>query len=361
MENIKSIENEIISKIEKADNEKALEEIRISELGKKGRISNILKKVGSLSPDERKEIGSSINTLKKIITEKIREKRDYLLKIEIDTKLIKEKIDVTLPAQIKQQNNGRIHPVSQVLDEISEIFGSLGYELADGPDIESEYYNFNALNIPDWHPARQMHDTFYLSKNNGKKGQSLLRTHTSPVQVRTMEKGKPPFKFISPGRSYRADSDQTHTPMFHMIEGLVVDEEANLGHLKWTLETFLSSFFENNEIKVRLRPSYFPFTEPSLEVDVLCDRSGSTLKIGEGSDWLEVAGAGMVHPNVLSAANIDSKKYQGFAFGFGLDRLAQLKYGIPDLRTLFSGDIRWLKHYGFLALDIPTLARGLKK
>ena len=269
MENLKFIENEIISKIEKVDNEKTLEEIRISELGKKGRISNILKKVGSLNFDERKEIGSSINTLKKIITEKIREKRDYLAKIELDAKLIKEKIDVTLPSQIKQLNNGRIHPVSQVLDEISEIFGSLGYKIAEGPDIEYEYYNFNALNIPDWHPARQMHDTFYLDEEDKQKGQSVLRTHTSPVQVRTMETGKPPFKFISPGRTYRCDSDQTHTPLFHQIEGLVVDEETNLGHLKWTLETFLSSFFEISNIKIKKNINMIKYLKNLINLQII--------------------------------------------------------------------------------------------
>jgi phenylalanyl-tRNA synthetase alpha chain len=236
----------------------------------------------------------------------------------------------------------------------------LGYKISEGPDIETEHYNFNALNIPEYHPARQMHDTFYLNNDNAEE-KHVLRTHTSPVQVRTMEKDKPPFKFISPGRTYRCDSDQTHTPMFHQIEGLVVDEETHLGHLKWTLETFFKSFFELDNIEIQLRPSYFPFTEPSLEVDVLCDRSGSVLKIGEGSDWLEVAGAGMVHPEVLKSSNIDPNKYQGFAFGLGVDRLAQLKYGIPDLRTFFNGDIRWLNHYGFSFLDIPTLSRGLKK
>ncbi len=321
----------------------------------------MLSELGSVEPDKRKIIGPKVNNLKNIISEKIQDRKEYFINLKLDKRLLEEKIDITLPVKINQNNNGRIHPVSQVLEEISEIFGSLGYEISDGPDIESEYYNFNALNIPDSHPARQMHDTFYLDEYNDDEGQSVLRTHTSPVQVRTMENGKPPFKFISPGRTYRCDSDQTHTPMFHQIEGLAVDESTNLGHLKWTLETFLSAFFEIENTKIKMRPSYFPFTEPSIEIDVLCDRSGSVLKIGEGSDWLEVAGAGMVHPNVLKSANINPAKYQGFAFGFGLDRLAQLKYGIPDLRTFFSGDIRWLKHYGFAALDIPTLSRGLKK
>ena len=361
MENLSSIEKIILQNIETADSEELVEEIRIKELGKKGRITKLLGELGNLDPEKRKELGPKLNNLKNIIFKTIQDKKNFFAEERLTKKLLEEKIDITLPVKSSPNVIGKIHPVSQVLDEITEIFGSLGYEITDGPDIETEFYNFNALNIPESHPARQMHDTFYLDEFNDDQGQSVLRTHTSPVQVRTMEKGKPPFRFISPGRTYRCDSDQTHTPMFHQIEGLSVDKETNLGHLKWTLETFLSSFFEIESTKVQLRPSYFPFTEPSLEIDVLCDRSGSVLKIGEGSDWLEVAGAGMVHPNVLSAANIDPNVYQGFAFGFGLDRLAQLKYGIPDLRTFFSGDIRWLKHYGFSALDIPTLSRGLKK
>ena len=319
-----------------------------------------MKDLSKLSPEDRKEQGSKLNILKKNISNAISSKKNELTNIELEKRLLEEKIDVTLPVQVSQSKHGKIHPVSQVLDEISEIFGSLGYKISEGPDIETEHYNFNALNIPESHPARQMHDTFYLNNDNAEE-KHVLRTHTSPVQVRTMEKDKPPFKFISPGRTYRCDSDQTHTPMFHQIEGLVVDEETHLGHLKWTLETFFKSFFELDNIEIQLRPSYFPFTEPSLEVDVLCDRSGSVLKIGEGSDWLEVAGAGMVHPEVLKSSNIDPDKYQGFAFGLGVDRLAQLKYGIPDLRTFFNGDIRWLNHYGFSFLDIPTLSRGLKK
>ena len=355
-----SLEEDILKKISLAENQESLEEIRISELGKKGKISLLMKDLSKLSPEDRKEQGSKLNILKKNISNAISSKKNELANIELEKRLLEEKIDVTLPVQVSQSKHGKIHPVSQVLDEISEIFGSLGYKISEGPDIETEHYNFNALNIPESHPARQVHDTFYLNSDNAKE-KHVLRTHTSPVQVRTMEKDKPPFKSISPGRTYRCDSDQTHTPMFHQIEGLVVDEETHLGHLKWTLETFFKSFFELDKIEIQLRPSYFPFTEPSLEVDVLCDRSGSVLKIGEGSDWLEVAGAGMVHPEVLKSSNIDPKKYQGFAFGLGVDRLAQLKYGIPDLRTFFNGDIRWLNHYGFSFLDIPTLSRGLKK
>src|SRR6056300_433969 len=355
-----TLEEEILKKISLAEDQDSLEEIRIAELGKKGKISLLMKDLSKLSPEDRKEQGSKLNILKKNISNAISSKKNELTNIELEKRLLEEKIDITLPVQVNQSKHGKIHPVSQVLDEISEIFGSLGYKISEGPDIETEHYNFNALNIPEYHPARQMHDTFY-SNNDNTEEKHVLRTHTSPVQVRTMEKDKPPFKFISPGRTYRCDSDQTHTPMFHQIEGLVVDEETHLGHLKWTLETFFKSFFELDNIEIQLRPSYFPFTEPSLEVDVLCDRSGSVLKIGEGSDWLEVAGAGMVHPEVLKSSNIDPNKYQGFAFGLGVDRLAQLKYGIPDLRTFFNGDIRWLNHYGFSFLDIPTLSRGLKK
>ena len=355
-----TLEEEILKKISLAEDQDSLEEIRIAELGKKGKVSLLMKDLSKLSPEDRKEQGSKLNILKKNISNAISSKKNELTNIELEKRLLEEKIDVTLPVQVNQSKYGKIHPVSQVLDEISEIFGSLGYKISEGPDIETEHYNFNALNIPEYHPARQMHDTFYLNNDNTEE-KHVLRTHTSPVQVRTMEKDKPPFKFISPGRTYRCDSDQTHTPMFHQIEGLVVDEETHLGHLKWTLETFFKSFFELDNIEIQLRPSYFPFTEPSLEVDVLCDRSGSVLKIGEGSDWLEVAGAGMVHPEVLKSSNIDPNKYQGFAFGLGVDRLAQLKYGIPDLRTFFNGDIRWLNHYGFSFLDIPTLSRGLKK
>ena len=361
MIDLEILEKEILEAVKSVDNYDELEAIRVRELGKKGRISLLMRDLSLLSTEEKKETGSNLNKLKNIISNCISEKKEELENIELNNRLLKEKVDVSLPVQSQSAKTGKIHPVSQVMDEISEIFGSLGYQIAEGPDIETEHYNFNALNIPESHPARQMHDTFYMPNKNSVNESLVLRTHTSPVQVRTMEKGEPPFKFISPGRTYRCDSDQTHTPMFHQIEGLVVDEKTHLGHLKWTLETFFKSFFELDTIEIQLRPSYFPFTEPSLEVDVLCDRSGSVLKVGEGSDWLEVAGAGMIHSEVLKSANIDPNKYQGFAFGLGVDRLAQLKYGIPDLRTFFNGDVRWLNHYGFSFLDIPTLSRGLRK
>ena len=363
MIDLEILEKEILEAVKSVDNYDELEAIRVSELGKKGRISLLMKDLSLLSTEEKKETGSTLNKLKNIISNCISEKKEELENIELNNRLLKEKVDVSLPVQSQSAKTGKIHPVSQVMDEISEIFGSLGYQIAEGPDIETEHYNFNALNIPESHPARQMHDTFYMPNKNSVNESLVLRTHTSPVQVRTMEKGEPPFKFISPGRTYRCDSDQTHTPMFHQIEGLVVDEKTHLGHLKWTLETFFKSFFEIRHYRnSNLGQVIFRLQSRPLEVDVLCDRSGSVLKVGHGSDWLEVAGAGMVH-----SRSIKIGKYrfliniQGFAFGLGVDRLAQLKYGIPDLRTFFNGDVRWLNHYGFSFLDIPTLSRGLKK
>ena len=355
-----TLEEEILKKISLAEDQDSLEEIRIAELGKKGKVSLLMKDLSKLSPEDRKEQGSKLNILKKNISNAISSKKNELTNIELEKRLLEEKIDITLPVQVNQYKHGKIHPVSQVLDEISEIFGSLGYKISEGPDIETEHYNFNALNIPEYHPARQMHDTFYLNNDNAEE-KHVLRTHTSPVQVRTMEKDKPPFKFISPGRTYRCDSDQTHTPMFHQIEGLVVDEETHLGHLKWTLETFFKSFFELDNIEIQLRPSYFPFTEPSAEVDIGYKIEKGKMVIGEGDKWLEILGCGMVHPNVLKNVKIDTKKYQGFAFGIGIDRLAMLKYGINDLRAFFEADYRWLSHFGFDPLDVPTNYRGLSK
>jgi phenylalanyl-tRNA synthetase alpha chain len=276
----------------------------------------------------------------------------------LDRRLASERVDVSLPAP--ESARGTIHPVSQVKNEIVAIFADLDFAVAEGPDIESDDYNFTKLNIPAEHPARQMHDTFYM-KPQSDGTRPVLRTHTSPVQVRTMLKQKPPIRIIAPGRTYRSDSDATHSPMFHQFEGLVIDTETHLGHLKWVLEEFCKAFFEVPRIAMRLRPSYFPFTEPSVEVDIQCDRSGGQIKFGEGSDWLEIAGAGMVHPRVLEMCGIDPKRYQGYAFGFGIDRLAMLKYGIPDLRPFFDSDLRWLKHYGFAAFDIPSLEGGLSR
>ncbi|WP_420560647.1 phenylalanine--tRNA ligase subunit alpha [Tepidicaulis sp.] len=358
MSDLKKLEDEILASVAAAESEKALEDVRVAALGKKGTISEQLKGLGKMSPEERKEMGPALNGLKDRVGEAIAQRKEALHEAALEARLASEEVDVTLPVRESALGAGRIHPISQVFDEITAIFGDMGFSVEEGPDIETDYYNFEALNFPEGHPAREMHDTFYFhEKEDGSR--PLLRTHTSPVQVRTMEKGKPPFRFIAPGRTFRCDSDQTHTPQFHQVEGLVIDEETNLGHLKWTLETFLGAFFETDKVELRFRPSFFPFTEPSMEVDVRCARSGGEIRIGEGEDWLEILGCGIVHPNVLSASGIDPERYQGFAFGMGIDRLAMLKYGIPDLRAFFEADLRWLKHYGFAALDVPTLDGGV--
>lgn len=354
---LNELEEEILAQIVAAEDVPALEQVRVSALGKKGQISELLKQLGGMSAEERKTQGPIINGLKQRVGDAIAVRKTELSEMALQAKLSTERIDVSLPAPMDPVCEGRIHPISQVMDELAAIFANLGFAIADGPDIETDFYNFTALNIPETHPARQMHDTFYFPGDAG----YLLRTHTSPVQIRTMEAGAPPFRFVAPGRTYRCDSDQTHTPMFHQIEGLMVDETTHLGHLKWTLEAFLAAFFEVDEIKIRFRPSYFPFTEPSMEVDMQCDRSGGVVQPGAGSDWLEIGGSGMVHPAVLAAAGVDADKYQGFAFGMGIDRLAMLKYGMPDLRAFFDADLRWLKHYGFVPLDIPELSRGLSQ
>jgi phenylalanyl-tRNA synthetase alpha chain len=332
--------------------------LRIAALGKKGSIAELLKTLGSMSPDERKINGPLFNGLRDSIAGAITARKRQLEDAALDARLQSERVDVTLPAP--EIPRGTIHPVSHVRDEIIAILADLDFKVAEGPDIETDDYNFTRLNIPPEHPARQMHDTFYM-KPQADGSRTLLRTHTSPVQVRTMLAQKPPIRVIAPGRTYRRDSDATHSPMFHQVEGLVIDEETHLGHLKWVLEEFCKSFFEVAQLKMRLRPSYFPFTEPSVEVDIQCDRSGGQIRFGEGKDWMEIAGSGMVHPRVLELCGIDPKRYQGYAFGFGIDRLAMLKYGIPDLRPFFESDLRWLKHYGFAALDIPTLHEGLSR
>lgn len=308
-------------------------------LGKKGRITEELKTLGALDPEARKAKGAELNEIKTKITEALDGKKTVLARAELNIRLASETIDVTLPPTPTLV--GKIHPVTQVTEEIRSIFAELGFSVAEGPDIEDAEHNFDALNIPESHPARQMHDTFYL-KNN-----MLLRTHTSPVQIRTMRTGKPPFRFIAPGSTYRCDSDLTHTPMFHQVEGFVIDKGIHMGHLKGCIIEFLKTFFELDDVPVRFRPSFFPFTEPSAEVDIGCKRSRDELKIGEGDDWLEVLGCGMIHPNVLKNCGIDPNEWQGFAFGMGIERLAMLKYGIPDLRTFFESDVRWLQHYGF--------------
>ncbi|ODA67818.1 Phenylalanine--tRNA ligase alpha subunit [Methyloligella halotolerans] len=332
--------------------------MRVSALGKKGRVSGLMKSLGEMPPEERKSFGQAVNALKDEIGAALQEKHEALSRAALSEKLAAEREDVTLPVRLGPLAQGRIHPVSQVIDEITEIFGDMGFAIAEGPDIETDFNNFTALNIPPEHPARQDHDTFYFSPDeNGER--AVLRTHTSPVQIRTMLAEEPPLRIIAPGRVYRSDSDQTHTPMFHQVEGLVIDEETHLGHLKWVLEEFCKAFFEVDSVKMRFRASHFPFTEPSMEVDIGYAKVGDEIRIGEGDQWLEILGCGMVHPNVLRNVNIDPERYQGFAFGVGIDRLAMLKYGMPDLRAFFSADLRWLKHYGFSALNVPTLAGGL--
>lgn len=323
-----------------------LESLRVEYLGKKGIFTEQLKTLGTLAPEERKTRGQELNEAKQKISAAIEEKAVILKLAEVNTRLDKEWVDVSLPP--RPETKGFIHPVSRVLEEITAIFAQSGFSVATGPEIEDDYHNFTALNFPENHPARQMHDTFFLEGAAISSEQKLLlRTHTSPVQIRTMQSGKPPFRFIAPGKTFRCDSDLTHTPMFHQVEGFCIDKNINMGHLKGCIESFLRAFFEIDNVPVRFRPSFFPFTEPSAEVDIGCSRDKNEIKIGAGKDWLEVMGCGMVHPNVLRNCNIDPEEWQGFAFGMGVERLAMLKYGIPDLRTFFESDIRWLKHYGF--------------
>ncbi len=358
MSDIEKLERQILGAVAQAADEAALEAARVAALGKKGSVSELLKTLGAMSPDERKLNGPLINGLRDRVAQAIAARRQALEGAKLEARLHTERVDVTLPVQDRPQ--GTIHPVSQVGDEVAAIFADLGFAVAEGPDVESDDYNFTKLNMPPEHPARQMHDTFYMSPQ-ADGSHPVLRTHTSPVQVRVMLSTKPPIRVIAPGRTYRCDSDATHSPMFHQIEALVIDEETHLGHLKWLIEEFCKAFFEVSQAKIRLRPSHFPFTEPSMEVDVQCDRSGGQLRVGEGSGWLELGGAGMVHPRVLELCGIDPARYQGFAFGLGLDRMAMLKYGIPDIRPFFESDLRWLKHYGFAALDIPSLEGGLSR
>lgn len=352
------IEQEVLRRLEQGASNEQVEAIRIAELGRKGRVSLLLKSLGSLPPEQRRLAGQQFNALKNRLEAAILNRVGELHALERDDRLLREQADISLPVSSGAASRGRIHPLSEVGDELLAVFGAMGFGVEQGPDIENEYYNFSALNITDSHPARDMHDTFYLSPREHDAQPRLLRTHTSPVQIRAMERCKPPFRFVAPGRTYRRDSDQTHTPMFHQLEGMAVGEHIHLGHLKWTLEQFLNTFFEV-EVKLRLRPSFFPFTEPSFEVDVRCSRMGGEIHIGSGSDWLEVLGCGMVHPAVLANCNIDPDRFQGFAFGAGIDRLAMLKYGIPDLRSFFDGDARWLRHYGFPPTHAPSLEGGL--
>lgn len=349
---LETLKAELLAEIADARDLAGLEAVRVAALGKKGRIAAQMSKLGKMAPEERKAFGAATNAVKDAVTQSLEMRRADLEAAALQARLGNERADVTLPVRPGPEALGRIHPVSQVFDECVEIFADLGFDVAEGPDIETDEMNFGKLNIPDEHPARQEHDTFYFPpKADGSR--LLLRTHTSPVQIRTMETRKPPIRIIAPGRVYRCDSDQTHTPMFHQIEGLVIDETTHMGHLKWVLEEFCKAFFEVSEVKMRFRASHFPFTEPSAEVDIGAEA------IGKPGSWLEILGCGMVHPNVLSNCGLDPEKYQGFAFGVGLDRLTMLKYGAPDLRAFFSADLRWLRHYGFSVLEVPTLAGGL--
>ena len=353
-----TLENDLVARIAGAGDEAALEAERVAALGRKGRISDLMKGLGGMTPEERQVMGPALNGLKDRIGEAILARRAVLREADLLRRLEEERVDVTLPLRPSPLSTGRIHPVSQVIDEITAIFADLGFAVAEGPDIETDYYNFTALNFPVGHPAREMHDTFFF--NPGPDGErKLLRTHTSPVQIKTMETQAPPIRVIIPGRTYRMDSDQTHTPMFHQVEGLVIDESSHIGNLKWVLEEFCKAFFEVEKVEMRFRPSFFPFTEPSMEVDIRCRRVGNELRLGEGEDWLEILGCGMVHPNVIRFGGLDPEKVQGFAWGIGIDRIAMLKYGMPDLRAFFDADIRWIVHYGFRPLDLPTLFGGL--
>jgi len=355
---IAALEGEIVARIAAAASEATLEAERVAALGKKGAVSELLKGLGGMSAEERQVMGPALNGLRDRVTAAIADRRAILKREELARRLETERLDVTLPVRPSPLETGRIHPVSQVIDEITAIFADLGFAVAEGSDLETDYSNVTALNFPVGHPAREMHDTFFFNpKADGER--MLLRTHTSPVQIRTMEKEKPPIRVVIPGRTYRMDSDQTHTPMFHQVEGLVLDKESTVGTMKWVLEEFCRAFFEVDKVQMRFRPSFFPFTEPSMEVDIRCKRVGNEVRFGEGDDWLEILGCGMVHPNVIRSGGFDPDEVQGFAWGMGIDRIAMLKYGMPDLRAFFDADVRWLNHYGFRPLDLPTLFGGL--
>ena len=346
--------------ISAAANEAALEELRVQAVGKKGEISLQMRSLGKMSPEERQEAGPALNALKDEVNSALRARKSAMADAALKERLKSEWLDVTLPG--RQRLAGTIHPISQVWEEVTAIFADMGFSVAEGPQIETDWYNFDALNMPGHHPARAEMDTFYTHRSEGdERPPHVLRTHTSPVQIRSMEKMGAPMRVICPGRVYRADYDQTHTPMFHQVEGLALDTDVSMANLKWCLEEFVKAFFEVDNVELRFRASHFPFTEPSAEVDIRCSWSNGQLKVGEGYDWMEVLGSGMVHPKVLEAGGIDAQKYQGFAFGLGIDRIAMLKYGIPDLRAFFDSDLRWLRHYGFAALDKPGLVSGLSR
>ncbi len=356
MTDLAKLQADLLAAVADSTDLATLENLRVAALGKQGTVSGLLKGLGAMSPEERKVKGPEINGLRDAVASALNARKAELEGAALDARLASERVDLTLPAPPRRK--GAVHPTLQAMDELIAVFAEMGFAVAEGPDIEDDWHNFTALNFPPKHPAREMHDTFFFKPDaNGER--KLLRTHTSPVQVRTMQSQKPPIRIIAPGRVFRCDSDQTHTPMFHQLEGLVIDRGIHMGHLKWTLETFIGRYFETDVVTTRFRPHHFPFTEPSAEMDVGCDRSGGEIRIGQGSDWLEILGCGMVHPNVLRQCGIDPDEYQGFAFGLGVDRLAMLKYGMPDLRDTFAGDVRWLDHYGFSAWQAPNPASGL--
>ena len=358
MTDIATLETTLLADVAAAADEAALEATRVAALGKKGSVSDLLKSLGGMSPEERKVMGPAINGLRDKVQSAIQARKAALEAAALDLRLEAERVDVTLPTRTPATETGRIHPITQVIDELTAIFHDMGFAVAEGPDIEFDDYNFTKLNFPEGHPARDMHDTFFMAPRPG-GARHVLRTHTSPVQVRTMLTQKPPIRVIIPGRTYRCDSDQTHTPMFHQVEGLVIDQGSHLGHLKWILEEFCKAFFEVPSVKMRMRPSFFPFTEVSAEVDIQCSRKGGEIRFGEGDDWLEILGCGMVHPNVIGNCGLDPDVYQGFAWGMGIDRIAMLKYGMSDLRAFFDADARWIEHYGFRPLELPSLVGGL--
>jgi phenylalanyl-tRNA synthetase alpha chain len=360
MDEITGLREKYLEAIAAAPDEAALEEVRLAALGRKGEVSGLMRSLGAMAPEDRQTAGPALNALKDDLTEALADARARLADAALDARVAGEWADVTLAP--RPAPRGTVHPVSQAMDEIVAIFADLGFAVAEGPQVESDWYNFDALNIPTEHPARAMMDTFYMAREAGNnRPPHVLRTHTSPVQIRHMESHGVPCRVIAPGRVYRADYDQTHTPMFHQVEGLAIDRDISMANLKWVLEEFCRAFFEVDGVELKFRASHFPFTEPSAEVDIRCSWEGGQLKIGEGDDWMEVVGSGMVHPKVLAAAGVDPERWQGFAFGMGVDRLAMLKYGIPDLRSFFDSDLRWLRHYGFAALDIPTLQAGISR
>ena len=360
MDGIEQLRAAYLERIANADSADALEAVRVAALGKKGEISLKMRELGRMTAEERQAAGPALNALKDEIDAALKARRAALEDAALEARLAEEWLDVTLPARARP--HGTVHPVSQVMAELTAIFADMGFSVAEGPQIESDWHNFDALNIPPEHPARQEHDTFFMHRAEGdNRPPHVLRTHTSPVQIRAMQEQGAPLRVIAPGRVYRMDMDQTHTPMFHQVEGLAVGRDISMANLKWTLEEFCRAFFEVETVELRFRASHFPFTEPSAEVDIRCSWEGGQLRIGEGADWMEILGSGMVHPKVLEAGAIDPAIWQGFAFGMGIDRIAMLKYGIPDLRAFFESDLRWLRHYGFAALDVPDLAGGLSR